>query len=294
MPRNRFICIVDDDAAAGSGLRRRLAERGYEARVFTSSEAFLSFGTYDSPDCLLLDVRRSDPDPFRLQSRLARDGDATPVIFLSADGDIPMAVQAMKAGAIDFLTKPVTDGALMAAVERALARADERRTLRDRRAWARELFERLTPREREVFRHLLAGKRNKQIAGALASREATIKVHRSRLMRKLESRTLTELMHIGRELDLEPRLDEAGTTAPEVRAGRTPPRRPVAIAAPRPGASTWPVSRAWAGGPGLTDLVAANDSLREGLFAHDACRVQDAGGSAPKRRPRIQSNNQTA
>ena len=294
MPRNRIICIIDDDAAAGSGLRRRLAERGYEPRVFTSSEAFLSFGPYEHSDCLLLDARRSDPSAFRLQSRLTRDGDAVPIIFLSADGDVPMAVQAMKAGAIDFLTKPVTDDALMAAVERALARADERRTVRVRRAWARELFERLTPREREVFLHLLAGKRNKQIAGALASREATIKVHRSRLMRKLESRTLTELMHIGRELGIQPDFAEASAGAPDARDGRTAPRPPVAAAASRVGALMSPASKVWAVGRGLVHTVAANDSLRDEVFAHDSGRTQDADGSAPKRRPRIQPNNQTA
>lgn len=295
MSRNRSICIVDDDAAAGSGLRRRLAQRGYEAQVYTSADAFLSFGSHEFVDCLLLDVRRSDPNAFRLQSRLTREGDAVPVIFLSADGDVPMAVQAMKAGAIDFLTKPVTDDVLMAAVERALARADERRTERDRRAWARELFERLTPREREVFLHLLAGKRNKQIAGALSSREATIKVHRSRLMRKLESRTLPELMHIGRELELEPELEETGTAAAGVGAARSVLQRPVVAAAARRGALIPAASPAWKRGEVRAHAVAANDGVRERLFAQDAGPTAGADREAPKRRPRIQqTHNQTA
>lgn len=284
MPRNRVICIVDDDAAAGSGLARRLTQRGYQVRVFASAAAFLSFGPGECPDCLLLDAHRSDPSPFQLQMRLAQQGDAVPVIFISTDGDVPMAVRAMKAGAIDFLTRPVSDEALMAAVARALAKADERRTVRVRRAWARELVDRLTPREREVFLHLLAGKRNKQIAGALASREATIKVHRSRLMRKLESRTLTELMNIGRELELETgmSIDTSVQTAADVR--------------PLPTASGWPAGapasafEAWSAPRVPLGLVAANDASRDGLFAHDSARVQDAG-DVPKRRPRIPSNH---
>ena len=187
--------------------------------------------------------------------RLAQQGDAVPIIFISADGDVPMAVRAMKAGAIDFLTKPVTEAALMAAVERALAKADERRTVRVRRAWAHELFDRLTPREREVFLHLLAGKRNKQIAGALASREATIKVHRSRLMRKLESRTLTELMHIGRELELETGVPLDATVQDRARYPRHCRRVPVPHAA-RPASAL----AAWAGRLVSLGLVAANDS----------------------------------
>jgi FixJ family two-component response regulator len=285
MLRNRVICIVDDDAAAASGLARRLAQRGYQVHVFTSASAFLSFGPGECPDCLLLDADHSDPSPFQLQMRLAQQGDAVPVIFISSDGDIPMAVRAMKAGAIDFLTKPVTEDALMAAVARALAKADERRTVRVRRAWARELVDRLTPREREVFLHLLAGKRNKQIAGALASREATIKVHRSRLMRKLESRTLTELMRIGRELELETGVSVDGPIqiAPDI--------HPLPMLSGRHAGAPASAFDAWTGRRAPPGMVAANDTFRDGLFAHQSAPVQEAGDDAPKRRPRIPNNH---
>jgi FixJ family two-component response regulator len=307
MPRTRTIHIVDEDGAACLGLQHAMADMGYVVRSFESVADFVSFGRPDDPDCVLLDVGRTDHSGFELQRQIALEGATVPIIFITGDGDIPMAVRAMRAGAIDFLTKPVTREALIGAIARALAKRDEWCGAQMRRSRAHELFVRLTPREREVFVHLLAGQRNKQIASALESREATIKVHRSRLMRKLEARTLTELLQVGRQLDLEPRQLAVRTNVGQ-RERQATDAQSVIDGALRFGADAFPPSRGRAGYtsrggstavPATVGFVppcvmAANDSSGDMLVARGPHRTQDEAAGLPQHLPRTHAINHTA
>ena len=208
----RVIHVVNNDAAIRSVLEHRLGGQGHRVRTFPHIEAARAPGA-SAPDCLVIGIRRSDASGIELQECHARDGDDVPVIFIGNDCDVTIAVTAMKAGAIDFLTTPIVWEALDDALGRAFARADEWKSRRLQYAQVRSLVARLTAREMQVFTCLLAGMRNKEIAGALDSREGTVKVHRSRLMRKLESRTLAELLNIGRQL---------GTPASQISARARP------------------------------------------------------------------------
>ena len=191
-----IVFIVDDDAALLRALSRLLREHGWRANTFASAEEFLARRDVHAPGCLVLDVNLPGLDGLALQRRLAEDGPALPIVFLSGHGDIPMTVQAIKAGAVDFLTKPVAAQALLAAVrsgveQDALARAQ----VADRAA-LRQRLKSLTPREREVLAGLIAGKLNKQIAGDLGVVEQTVKFHRARIMERMRARTVAELMHL--------------------------------------------------------------------------------------------------
>jgi len=190
------VFIVDDDPALLRALSRLLREHGWPVATFASAEGFLAQRDVHAPGCLVLDVSLPGLDGLALQRRLAEDGPALPIVFLSGHGDIPMTVQAIKAGAVDFLTKPVAAQALLAAVrsgveQDALARAQ----VADRAA-LRQRLKSLTPREREVLAGLIAGKLNKQIAGDLGVVEQTVKFHRARIMERMRARTVAELMHL--------------------------------------------------------------------------------------------------
>ena len=205
MPREKkWVYIVDEAAAHRKSLTRILAERGCRVKSFASASAFLAESPIVRPCCLLLDVSLRDESGFKLLFHLQQAGAGVPIVFMTADGDIALGVRAMKAGAIDVLTKPPGIGDLLSAVETAHAKSREWQGARLMQLQARELYARLTPREREVFALVLHGRRNKQIADALESQESTVKVHRSRLMRKLEARTLAELLQIGQQLGLTP------------------------------------------------------------------------------------------
>jgi FixJ family two-component response regulator len=197
----KTVYIVDDEVSVRKRLTRLLSDSGYDVQSFASADAFLFFANRDRPCCLLLDVRVPDRRGFALHERLRSSEVKIPVIFMTGHVDIAMVVRAMKAGAIDFLTKPVSKSKLLPAVRLALAKSAEWHATQLKQLLARERLARLTPREREVFALVLAGKRNKQIADTLASQEATVKVHRSRLMRKLETGTLAELLRFGEQLD---------------------------------------------------------------------------------------------
>ena len=201
MPNPKRVYIVDGEISARKRLTRLLSDSGYGAQAFASADAFLFLASLDQPCCLLLDVCVPDRRGFALHERLRSSGVRVPVIFTSGHVNIAMVVRAMKTGAIDFLTKPVTKSKLLPAVRLALAKSAEWHATRLNQLLARERLARLTPREREVFALVLAGKRNKQIADTLASQEATVKVHRSRLMRKLETGTLAELLRFGEQFD---------------------------------------------------------------------------------------------
>jgi FixJ family two-component response regulator len=197
------VSIVDDDVQVLRAYSRLLREHGLATATFESAEAFLEQHDASRPGCLVLDVHLPGLDGLALQRRLLEVG-PVPIVFLTGHGDIPTSVRAIKAGAHDFLTKPVASEVLLGAVRAALA-ADERdRRGSDRDALLRRRLAGLSTREREVLQRLAAGKLNKQIAGELGIAEATVKFHRSRLMERMEAHTVAELMHFAARLDLSP------------------------------------------------------------------------------------------
>lgn len=199
------IFLVDDDDGVRRALARVLGAEGWAVESFASAEAFLARYRGETDGCLVLDVAMPASDGLALQRRLAERGPSLPVVFVTGHGDIPMSVQAMKAGAADFLTKPVDASRLVAAVRAALDRQAAARTARAEAADRRERYGRLSAREREVLAGLAAGKLNKQIAADLGIVEQTVKFHRAHLMERMRVRTLAELMHVVAQL----RLDEA-------------------------------------------------------------------------------------
>jgi FixJ family two-component response regulator len=190
------VFLVDDDAAVLRGLSRLLKAAGHDVSAYASPAAFLADQDQAVPGCAIFDLSMPGLDGLALQQALAERGIERPIVFLSGKGDIPASVQAMKSGAVDFLTKPVDRQALLAAVELAAARDAEARERRAGLATVEARLARLTPREREVLSHVVAGRLNKQIAYDLGTAEKTIKVHRGRMMEKLEVRTVAELMRL--------------------------------------------------------------------------------------------------
>jgi FixJ family two-component response regulator len=190
------VFVVDDDASMRRSLERLLRSFGYLAEGYASAAAFLGRPPATGNACVVLDLRMPGMDGLDLQARLAARGDDLPIVFVSGHGDVPSSVRAMKAGALDFLTKPFDESVLRAAVERALDRHAERRASRAGLAALRARFETLTPREREVSREVAEGRLNKQIAERLGTSEKTIKVHRARVMEKLGARSVAELVRI--------------------------------------------------------------------------------------------------
>jgi FixJ family two-component response regulator len=196
------VYIVDDDASFQTGLRRRLQLAGYEVQIYSSAEQFLDQQPNDNnrSGCLLLDARMPGLSGPELQGRLNEAGSTLPIVFVSACNDINIAVQTIKAGADDFLIKPVTSDVLLAAIERAIARHDVSRKLQGELNLQRAHIATLTPRERQVFDLVVRGKINKQIAFALGPTERTIKAHRHMVMEKMDVRSLTELVLIAERL----------------------------------------------------------------------------------------------
>lgn len=188
-----LIHVVDDDDSLRAALLRLLTAAGFEARGHASAGAFLLERPPDRPGCVLLDVRMPGPSGLELQESLGRLGIALPVIFLSAHGDVPASVRAMKVGAVDFLAKPVEREVLFDAIGRALARDRDERATRAELAGLRERFAALTPREQAVLEGICAGKVNKQIALELGIAERTVKAHRATLMAKLGVGSTAEL-----------------------------------------------------------------------------------------------------
>ena len=206
MPRKakEWVYVVDEASAHRKWLTRLLSEAGHRVKSYASAAAFLADAPIARPCCLLLDVSVNDQSGLKLQHHLTQMDAGIPIVVMTADGDIALGVRAMKAGALDVLTKPLSVGELLPAVASAHAKSREWQGAHLMQMHARELHARLTPREREVLALVLRGRRNKQIADALASQESTVKVHRSRLMRKLEARTLVELLRIAQQLSLVP------------------------------------------------------------------------------------------
>jgi FixJ family two-component response regulator len=197
MTDNAFtIFLVDDDAGVLKALTRLLQARGYQVQPFSSPQAFLADHDASIPGCAVLDVSMPDLDGLALQQTLTKDGSQRQVIFLTGKGDIPTSVRAMRAGAIDFLTKPVNDGDLLAAIAHAEREDAEIRASNAVLHSINARFAMLTPREREVMIHVISGRLNKQIAGDLGTVEKTVKVHRGRVMRKLGVRSVAALVRL--------------------------------------------------------------------------------------------------
>jgi len=190
------VFLVDGEPGVVRGLSRSLRSAGYEVRSFASSRDFLADHDFATPGCAVLDFAMPDLSGPELQSALASSGNQRPIVFLSRDADVSSSVEAMKRGAVDFLTKPVNECELLAAVRCA---TEKDRRMREIWAELRSIGTRLatlTPRELEVFHHLVAGRRNKQIAGDLGTVEKTIKVHRSNVMKKMGASSLPDLVRM--------------------------------------------------------------------------------------------------
>ena len=196
--------LVDDDGGVLKALGRLLCAAGYDTRAYASAQHFLAEYDADLPGCVILDLTMPGLDGLALQQALAEKYASPPVIFLTGTGDIARSVRAMKAGAVDFLTKPVDGKQLVAAVERARMKDESARGARRDRAAFDLKMARLTPRERQVLDYVVLGRLNKQIAAALGTVEKTIKVHRGRVMAKLEVRSLAELVRLTERAGLRP------------------------------------------------------------------------------------------
>ena len=197
-----IVYVIDDDAQTREALKNLMRSVGLHAEVFASAQDFLRSKRPDVPACLVLDVRLRGLSGLDLQKRMAEAKIEVPIIFITGYGDIPMTVQAMKAGAVEFLTKPFRNQELLDAIHQALERD---RTTREQRAKNDELYDRynsLTPREREVMTLVVAGLLNKQIAGELGTSETTVKNHRHQIMEKMGADSLAELVKMAYNLGI--------------------------------------------------------------------------------------------
>ena len=190
------IFIVDDDDDICRALSRLLRSAGYSTRTFSSTSTFLAQYDPEPPGCILLDLTMPEHDGLEVQAMLASAGSKRPVIFLTGNGSIPATVAAIRAGAINFLTKPVTEPRLFEAVDEALRIDARRRTMGQQHDLLQERLDSLTPRERQVLEQVIRGRLNKQVAADLGTVEKTIKVHRARVMRKMGARSLAELVQL--------------------------------------------------------------------------------------------------
>lgn len=198
------VFVVDDEESVRKALARLLRSAGFNVAVFGSPQEFLHTQNPDTPGCLVLDIAMPGLDGLELQQALAARGAGWPVIFLTGRADIPMSVQAMKSGAVDFLTKPVNDESLLAAVQSAIEKDRTDRRARAELAEVQRRLATLTPREREVLAQVVSGKLNKQIAADLGTVEKTIKVHRARVMAKMNAQSLAELVRLAERAGVRP------------------------------------------------------------------------------------------
>ena len=201
---NSTVSVIDDDPDLRASVGRLLRSLGLDVHLFASISDFLKSDPPDGPTCLVLDVRLPGQSGLDLQRELAAANREIPIIFITGHGDIPMSVQAMKGGAIEFLTKPFRDQELLDAIQLGLSRDRARREDQKALAALRERFESLSPREREIMVQVAHGRLSKQIAGDIGIAEATVKVHRSRLMHKMKARSLPELSRMADKLKLVP------------------------------------------------------------------------------------------
>jgi FixJ family two-component response regulator len=197
-----IVFVIDDDKAVRIAIKNVLESVGLRAEAFASPREFLKSERADAPACLVLDVRLPGASGLDFQNELAAAKVEIPIIFITGHGDIPMSVQAMKAGAVDFLTKPFRDQDLLDAVQRAMERDRLRRALQTEVMEARKRFNTLTPREREVMELVNAGLLNKQIASQLGTSETTAKIHRGQVMRKMQVQSVPDLVRMAERLGM--------------------------------------------------------------------------------------------
>jgi len=199
-PEEAIVLAVDDDASMREALSRLFRSVGMRAQIFASAEDFLRFERPDAPACLVLDVRLPGLSGLELQRELADR--EIPIIFITGHGDIPMSVEAMKAGAVEFLTKPFRDQALLDAIHQAIQRDRANRKRRAEIVELRARYDLLTQREREVLAHVVSGLLNRQITAELGTSEFTIKIQRGRVMQKMRAASLAELVRMAERLGI--------------------------------------------------------------------------------------------
>src|SRR2546421_9615220 len=195
-PASPTVFVIDDDAAVRKAVSRLLRSAGIAVAVFASPGEFLAQYDPDMPGCLVLDLAMPDISGLQLQTTLAKKGCTLPIIFLTGHGDVSKSVQAMKHGAFDFFSKPVKDKDLLPAVRAAIERDAVARREQARLSEICARLDTLTPREREVLEHVVSGKMNKQIAGDLGIAQATVKLHRARVMEKMKVQSVAELTRL--------------------------------------------------------------------------------------------------
>ena len=197
-----IVFVIDDDPSVRDALKSLIRSVGLEVELFASTQEFLGRAQPDAPACLVLDVRLPGKSGLEFQRDLAEAGVHVPIIFITAHGDIPMSVRAMKAGAVEFLTKPFRDQDLLDAIQVALDRDQARYQREMEVATLRKRVASLTPREREVLPLVVAGHPNKQIAAELGTSETTVKVHRSQLMRKMAADSVADLVRMAEKIGI--------------------------------------------------------------------------------------------
>jgi FixJ family two-component response regulator len=196
------IHVIDDDAPVREGLGRLLRGMGYDVCIYENADRFLTTNVEPKRGCILLDIEMPGLSGPELQERLIASNSPIPIIFLTGHGDLPSSVRAVKAGAEDFLAKPAPSDVLADAIKRALERYDETELRASQQRKQRDLLSRLTPRELEVLRHVVAGKMNKQIAFRIGASERTVKAHRHNVMQKLEVESVAELVLLADSLGI--------------------------------------------------------------------------------------------
>ena len=202
--RGPAVYIVDDDASIRNALSLLLKEEGFRVESFENASAFLEFKHLKRPSCLILDIKLPDINGLELQEIMEERGVFIPIIFITGHGDIPMSVKGIKAGAVDFLPKPVTEKKLIKAVGQAISKHKILRKKQSKIESIRQRIDTLTPREKEVFELVARGMQSKQIASRLGTVLQTIKVHRARVMKKMEAENLTELIRLARKAGIIP------------------------------------------------------------------------------------------
>ncbi len=207
----RIVAVVDDDPSAREGLSSLLRSAGLRVETFASGQQFLSRGGADAPSCLVLDLQLPGLSGLELQKHMAEAGQEIPIVFLTGHGNIPASVQAMKAGAVEFLTKPVDDRELLQAIQEAVERDRRNREQHAEMRELRERYESLTPREQEVMQQVVSGLLNKQVASELNITEYTVKIHRAHVMRKMHANSLADLVRMAESLGISSRRAPAGT-----------------------------------------------------------------------------------
>jgi FixJ family two-component response regulator len=208
-PANRLVCVVDDDLSMRKAVGRLLESEGYAVEIFTGAREFLARVPHPGPSCVILDLNMPGLNGLELQETLAQTGRVERIIFITGGASVPTCVQAMKAGAVDYLPKPFRDEDLLRAVERALERSTEQWLQRVQRKDVRDRLATLTPREFDVLKGVIAGMLNKQIAAQFGTTEGTIKVHRGRVMEKMGVTSVAELVLLAQRAGVAPTSSES-------------------------------------------------------------------------------------